>query len=174
MRKDGKMNHLKLFRVTVMSAAILAAILSSASNVSARKNGLGLGVIIGEPTGISFKVWSSNRTAVDGAVAWSLEGNDKMHLHADYLFHDYSVVSVDKGSMPFYYGIGGRILVREGRNTDDKVGVRVPVGLSYLFANSPLEIFFEVVPILDLSPDTELDFNGGAGIRFYIGHKSGK
>jgi hypothetical protein len=35
-------------------------------------------------------------------------------------------------------------------------------------------LFFEVVPIVDLAPDTELDFNGGVGIRFYIGGKSGE
>ena len=64
-----------------------------------------------------------------------------------------------------------RVLFREGRNSDDKIGIRIPVGLSYLFANSPLEFFVEVVPLLDLSPDTELDFNGGLGLRYYLGHK---
>lgn len=152
--------------------AVVFGLLFVSSETQARKNGLGLGVIAGEPTGISFKYWNSYSTAIDGAVAWSIEGNDKVHLHADYLFHDYSVVSVDKGRMPFYYGIGGRILIREGRNIDDKIGVRIPVGFSYLFANSPLELFFEIVPILDLAPDTELDFNGGIGLRFYIGHRN--
>lgn len=152
--------------------AILATLVI-ANSASARKNGFGLGIIIGEPTGISMKYWNTNGTAIDGAIAWSLEGNDKIHLHADFLFHDYSVAKVDKGQLPFYYGIGVRILSREGRNVDDKIGVRVPVGVSYLFANSPLELFGEVVPILDLSPDTELDFNGGIGIRFYFGDKSG-
>ncbi|MGH8015260.1 MAG: BAPKO_0422 family outer member beta-barrel protein [Candidatus Zixiibacteriota bacterium] len=138
------------------------------SEVQARKNGFGLGVIVGEPTGPCFKVWTGPKTAIDGAVAWSLDGDNDLHMHADYLFHDYSIAKVDKGQFPLYYGIGGRIRFHDG-NQDDQVGVRVPVGMAYLFQNSPLELFFEVVPIVDLTPDTELDFNGGVGIRFYIG-----
>jgi len=139
-----------------------------AINVNARNSDFGLGVIIGEPTGPSFKVWTSSKTAIDGAVAWSLEGDNDMHLHADYLFHDYNVAKVDKGSFPLYYGIGGRILFHDG-NQDNQVGVRIPVGMSYLFANSPVELFFEIVPIVDLTPNTELDFNGGVGVRYYFG-----
>jgi hypothetical protein len=139
----------------------------------ARKDGFGLGVIIGEPTGPSFKVWTGNKTAIDGAVAWSLDGNDDMHLHMDYLIHDFSIAKVDKGRFPLYYGIGGRIRFHDG-NQDDQIGVRIPVGMAYLFAKSQLELFFEVVPIVDLAPDTELDFNSGVGIRFYIGGKSGE
>jgi hypothetical protein len=142
------------------------------NSAHAGKNGLGLGVIVGEPTGISLKFWNTNSSAIDGAIAWSIEGNDKLHLHADYLFHEFNVANVEKGQLPFYYGIGGRILLKEGRNSDDLIGVRIPVGVSYLFENSPLEFFLELVPILDLSPDTELDFNGGIGLRFYSGHKS--
>lgn len=138
------------------------------NEVRAQKDGFGLGVIIGEPTGPSFKVWTSGKTAIDGALAWSLEGNNDLHIHADYLFHEFAVAKVEKGKFPLYYGIGGRIRFHDG-NQDDEVGVRVPVGMAYLFDNSPLELFFEIVPIVNLTPDTELDFNGGVGARFYIG-----
>jgi hypothetical protein len=148
-------------------ALVLSALVFS-SETHARKSGFGLGVIIGEPTGPTFKVWTGANTAIDGAVAWSLDGNDDLHLHADYLIHDFGIAKVEKGSFPLYYGIGGRIRFHDG-NQDDQVGVRVPVGMAYLFANSPLELFFEVVPIVDLAPDTELDFNGGVGVRYYFG-----
>ncbi|MBP2681688.1 MAG: hypothetical protein H6Q78_1551, partial [Candidatus Krumholzibacteriota bacterium] len=46
---------------------------------------------------------------------------------------------------------------------------RVPVGLTYIFDGAPLDIFFEIVPILDLIPDTEFDANAAIGIRFYFG-----
>ena len=158
------------FALGGVAALIMLAI---STDSFARKDGFGLGVIIGEPTGPSFKVWTGNNTAIDGAVAWSLDGNDDMHLHMDYLIHDFSIAKVDKGRFPLYYGIGGRIRFHDG-NQDDQIGVRIPVGMAYLFAKSQLELFFEVVPIVDLAPDTELDFNGGVGIRFYIGGKGGK
>jgi len=158
-----------LFSKVAFSVAAVLLFFAFTYDAYAQKNGFGLGVIIGEPTGPCFKVWTGGKTAIDGAVAWSLEGNEDLHLHMDYLLHDFSIVNVDKGRFPLYYGIGGRVQFREGNNQDDLVGVRIPVGMTYLFANSPLELFFEVVPIVDLAPDTELDFNGGAGIRFYIG-----
>jgi len=156
-----------------LGASTALIMLAISTDSHARKDGFGLGVIIGEPTGPTFKVWTGPKTAIDGAVAWSLDGNEDMHMHMDYLIHDFSIAKVDKGRFPLYYGIGGRIRFHDG-NQDDQIGVRIPVGMAYLFANSPLELFFEVVPIVDLAPDTELDFNGGVGIRFYIGAKGGQ
>ncbi len=76
-------------------------------------------------------------------------------------------MKVDQGSLPFYYGIGGRLLL----GNQAKLGVRIPVGLNYLFANDPIGIFFEVAPVLDLVPSTRFDVNGGIGIRYYFGMK---
>ncbi len=152
--------------IQLVSTALLMLVIST--NAYARNDSFGLGVIIGEPTGPSFKIWTGAKTAIDGALAWTLDGNQDMHLHMDYLIHDFSIAKVDKGRFPLYYGIGGRIRFHDG-NQDDQIGVRIPVGMAYLFANSPLELFFEVVPILDLAPSTELEFNSGIGIRYYFG-----
>jgi hypothetical protein len=46
--------------------------------------GIGLGVILGEPTGVSFKAWIDNRTAIDAAAAWSFSENDSFQFHTDY------------------------------------------------------------------------------------------
>jgi hypothetical protein len=127
----------------------------------------GLGIILGEPTGISGKLWMSGTSAIDGAVAWSWSDNTSFHLHMDYLIHNFSVIKVESGQLPLYFGIGGRIKFREG-DRDDVFGVRIPVGLDYLFTNQPLDIFFEIVPMLDLAPDTDFDMAGGVGIRFYF------
>ena len=37
----------------------------------AQKEGFGLGVLLGEPTGVNFKVWTGYKTAVVGTAAWS-------------------------------------------------------------------------------------------------------
>jgi len=41
----------------------------SAGRVISQNSGVGLGVIVGEPTGISAKVWISNNSAFDAGVA---------------------------------------------------------------------------------------------------------
>ena len=117
----------------------------------AERGPFGLGIIVGEPTGISGKYQLSTKNAIDGAVAWSLDGDNELHLHGDYLYHWYEVVTVEKGSLPLFAGVGGRFRFRENR--DDEVGVRFPVGLTYLFDDAPFDVFLEVAPILELAPD---------------------
>lgn len=127
----------------------------------------GLGIIVGEPTGISGKFWLSGRSAIDGAVAWSLSDNEAFHLHGDYILHNFNLINVEKGSMPFYFGIGGRIKFRDQPN-DDILSIRIPLGLDYLFESTPLDIFVELVPMLDLAPDTDFDIAGGLGLRYFF------
>ena len=133
----------------------------------------GLGIIVGEPTGISGKLWLGKTTAIDGAVAWSFEGEDAFHLHMDYLLHSFDLIRVDKGKLPLYYGIGGRIKFHgdHGRNDHDndaRVGLRIPVGLEYIFSGERVDIFLEIVPLLDLVPDTDFSLNGGIGVRYFF------
>jgi len=153
-----------MIKRTFLIILIVIAISGIARATGSRN--FGLGIILGEPTGISGKLWISGRSAVDGAAAWSLGNNEALHLHADYLLHNFTLIKVEKGRLPFYYGIGGRI--RFADVGDDHIGVRVPLGLAYLFEGAPLDIFLEIVPILDLAPDTDFDLNGALGVRFFF------
>lgn len=147
--------------------AVIILVVLGAVSVTAQGSGFGAGVMIGEPTGISLKLWTARTMAFDAGLAWSFDKYAEMHLHADYLFHKFGLIPVEKGQLPLHYGIGGRVKFAEGRH-DDWIGVRFPVGLDYHFADTPIELFIEIVPILDLAPDTELDFNGGFGARYYF------
>lgn len=121
-----------------------------------------LGVVLGEPTGVSIQVWQSGTTAIDGALAWSFGRHDHVHIHADYLKHDQ--LSVDRGSLTFYYGIGARAILAD----DARFGARIPVGLHYVIPDSRFSLFFEVAPVLDLIPATDFDVNGGIGVRYFL------
>ena len=143
------------------------AIILCASLAPARNPGFGLGIIVGEPTGPCFKAWTGTTTAIDGAAAWSLDHNNTLHLHVDYLVHNFSFIKLDKGSMPFYYGIGGRMEVIE-HSDDDIFGARIPLGLEYLPHKTSLGIFMEFVPVLNLIPDTDFDMDAAIGIRLYF------
>ncbi|MEX2639606.1 MAG: hypothetical protein WD266_02890 [Balneolales bacterium] len=124
----------------------------------------GVGIMLGEPTGISVKSWNSNRSAFGIGAAWSLSGrNEALHLHADYLLHSW-FRDVRRRRLAFYYGLGGRVIFAG----DATAGVRIPLGLNYVFQSIPFDIFAEGVPILDLTPDTEFAGNGAVGIRYYF------
>jgi len=132
--------------------------------VAAEERGFGLGVILGAPTGLSCKYWMRNNTAIDGAVAWSIGRHSRLYLHADYLLHRFDVFEVERDKMALYYGIGGRIKLED----NGRVGIRIPVGVDYIFVKAPLDIFLELAPVLDLVPSTSLSLNGGVGIRFFF------
>ena len=135
------------------------------AGVAAAQGNFGLGIILGEPTGVSAKLWLTERTAIDAAAAWSFSDEAALHLHADYLFHNFDLISVEKGRLPVHFGIGGRVKFED----DSKLGVRIPVGLTYIFDGAPMDIFFEVVPILDLAPDTDFSANAAIGVRYFFG-----
>jgi len=140
----------------------LILLLTGISN--AQQSGFGLGLIVGEPTGLSGKYWISPWSAIDGAAAWSLGKNSRFQIHSDFLLHNYETISVIKGKLPIYYGLGARLIFAP----DNVFGIRGVVGLDYLFAGTPLDIFLEIVPILDLAPKVDFDFNAGIGIRYYF------
>jgi len=125
---------------------------------------IGAGIIAGEPTGLSFKYWLSEKTALDAAFAWSFVDENAFQIHADYLIHNFTLISVPEGKLPFYFGIGGRIKF----SNDASLGVRVPVGLAYIFKDAPIDIFLEVVPILDLLPKTDFDISAAIGGRYFF------
>ena len=149
------------------TAAVLSAAL--ALPASAQSGRAGIGFIIGEPTGISGKLFITENTAFDAGAAWSLVKDSNFHLHADYLRHNFSILKrefgITEGELPLYFGVGGRMRFDDD---DSRVGVRLVAGVSYIFDNAPLDVFFEVSPIMDLAPKTELDFNAGAGLRFWF------
>jgi hypothetical protein len=127
-------------------------------------NGWGIGFMVGNPTGLSFKAWSGKTKAFDIGAAWSFGDENKLQLHADFLLHHFRIFNVESGQLPFYIGIGGRIKFE----AETRLGIRVPVGLCYLFKNHPIDIFFEVVPVIDLAPETELNLNASLGIRYFF------
>lgn len=131
---------------------------------SAQDKNFGLGIILGEPTGLSFKNWLSGETAIDVAAAWSFERRGSLHFHGDYLIHNFDLLKVKKGKLPVYYGVGGRIRAEE----KSRLGVRIPVGVSYIFENVPLDIFIEIASIMDLAPKTEFWATAFVGIRYYF------
>ena len=138
------------------------------AGVSAAADGgrTGLGIIVGEPTGVSFKQWLGGGGGIVAGVAWSFEGNDDFHFHLDFVRHSNIRGSSNDFRLPVYYGIGGRIKLEDNR--DDRLGLRIPLGVHLYYESVPIDFFFEAVPLMDLSPETDFDINLALGARFYF------
>lgn len=143
---------------------LCAAFILCASVVEAQNRGTGVGIIIGEPTGISAKYWLSNRTAMDGGLAWSFAKESSFHIHGDYLWHVFDALKAEETTIPLYFGVGGRLKLSK----DAHLGVRIVGGIAYMVYEVPLDVFLEIAPIMDLIPATRLAMNGGIGVRFFF------
>ncbi|MFP4013820.1 MAG: hypothetical protein ACLFVQ_07035 [Chitinispirillaceae bacterium] len=123
-----------------------------------------LGVVLGQETGVSGKYWYTPRTAVDASVAWAFGDEGLLAVNSDYLLHPL-FFSLYEGDLPLYIGVGGGIRISD----DWFARVRLPIGLEYLFPGFPLSAFAEIVPAVEVLPETGLDLTGGVGLRFTLG-----
>ena len=145
---------------------IVLIIFFTTNALALERKQFGVGVIVGEPTGITIKYMLYDKSAIDAGVGWETSGDNEFHIYGDYLYHMNDLIKVPHGKLPLYFGGGLRFIDREKKK--DKFGIRIPVGIEYLFGNAPLGAFFELVPILNLTPDTDFDFEAGIGIRFFF------
>jgi hypothetical protein len=155
-------------KITSIGGVLLATMLTAGA--AQAQEGMGIGIMVGEPTGVSFKNWLSNTRAIDAGAAWTFSDHSSFQLHGDYLIHDYTVLKPTdlRGRMPVYYGLGGRIKFNSGRDNDTRVGIRIPLGIAYYPAKSSIDLFGEIVPIMDLAPSTRADINVAIGARLYF------
>lgn len=126
---------------------------------------LGLGVMIGNPTGLNAKKWLSDNRAVDGGLAWSFGKHSNLSLHSDYLFHKEDAFYLnEKHPLDFFYGVGGRMEFAD----DIELGVRIPVGLVFNVEEQPADIFAEAAPIVDFIGKTGFELHLAVGARYYF------
>lgn len=136
---------------------------------------LGLGLIIGSPTGFSGKYVLARNSAVEINAGWSFGDHTGFHVTGDYQ-HLFKGVVHDEYGKPLetvipYMGIGGRAKIRStGDSANDEtefaVGVRMGGGIEYMI--SQVGIFLELYPVVNIIPSTDFDFEGGLGARYYF------
>ncbi|MEO0137218.1 MAG: hypothetical protein ABIL39_10020 [candidate division WOR-3 bacterium] len=139
---------------------------------------LGVGIIIGSPTGFTLKFILARNSALAGNVGWSIGDNPRLHLTGDYQFLFPTVLRWTdemngeqreiKNLTPFL-GIGGRFKFKENeadQNTELNIGLRLGGGIEY--GISRFGIFLELYPVVNILPATDFDIEGGLGGRFYF------
>lgn len=143
----------------------------------AQNKKFGIGVIIGEPTGLSGKLWVSNNNAISFGVGWYVknyrfgkfdsdyERESRTHIHIDYLWHSFNAIGSNR-QFPLFYGIGVRI--NSGPQYPGTLAVRGVLGIEWLPQGTPLDVFIEVVPNLTLISSTEFGIDAALGARIFF------
>ena len=155
-----------IFIALLMSLGLSASADDPAAMNTGSATRFGAGVILGEPTGASVKYFFTDSFAIDGAFGWSFHDETDLTLHADALWHKHHLLDTSKGQLSLYFGAGGRVKFRD--HAEDRVGVRIPVGLAYKFDRAPVDLFVEVAPIIDFTPSTKGSFSAGMGARYWF------
>jgi hypothetical protein len=148
----------------VLLVVICIFFLNSVVALAAQDGNRGVGIIFGEPTGISGKLILTESNAIDAGVAWSFRRDGHLHIHADYLWQFPDALQASE-QLTLFTGFGGRVSAGKGGGV---IGLRLVGGTAWLPRNTPLEVFFEFAPILDLIPATEMSLNSGVGVRFFF------
>jgi len=162
----------------LLQVVLLVGWLLVASPAHAAGGPFGLGIILGEPTGLSAKVFLADSHAVDAALDWSFV-DDALYVHADYLLHFPGLFGARMPGAPRhqwlpYVGIGGKVLLRDdrsrpkGEESRNRLGARVPFGLAWHPPTVSVDVFLEVVPALVLLPETDFDLDAGLGVRYFF------
>jgi hypothetical protein len=151
-----------------MKKPVLCLIIIILGTISpAQDKGYGIGIIIGEPTGLSGKYWLNNANALDFGLGFSFThfNNSRIQLHCDYLWNIYDLFKTSE-KFVIYYGPGIKILT--GGSNDAKLGIRGVAGIGWFIKDAPLDLFFEAAPVVYLIPGTILKIDGGIGARYYF------
>jgi hypothetical protein len=168
----------KTMRVRPALYTFIGIILFVAPRVSlAQVDGLGLGVILGEPTGFSAKVWTSPTNAFDFGLGLSVGGDgfrtsngtfggqNRIHFHTDYLWHSFEALKSFQ-RLPVYYGLGVRVNTGAGyRNTAALRGV---FGMAWLPNQAPFDVFLEFAPSVQFTSPAGFGMEAGIGARYYL------
>ena len=148
-------------RVIVCLLTVCILLLAAHSAVASP----GVGVVVGEPTGVSVKIGNFPVLGISYSFRNRLNTTiDLWLLNAD-LFDP----------LDWYFGVGAKVRIGFNQgNTKETVfglGVRAPAGLQW-WLSSEWELFLEVAPALLLTTDANgflaFDVGGGIGIRYYF------
>jgi hypothetical protein len=165
------------FRIALLSCAALLLAAAPAAALApveappgpARQRVLSVGGFTGEPSfGVSVKMLTSHELldAWEAGFGWSNAAADGWQFEGQRQWHLKELHKSPRGVLTFYLGAGGRVKQAEGT----RFGLRGSAGLNYVFpaVERRWEAFFEVAPILDITPDVHGFVNAEIGLRYFL------
>ena len=126
-----------------------------------------LGGVAGMPSGINVRYWFTDFLGIDSAIGASI--NRDFAWTMDLLYENIELTSNDTMRLRFFFG-GGTLL-----GTDDHdftVSLRVPLGLSMPFENTPVNLSIYAAPSMTIKPESSFDVNFGIAARYNFGTAS--
>ena len=146
-------------------ATTLFALETRAQTAGAR---WGIGVHLGEPTGLTLRTYPSSSLRLAGAVFTSYDFLLSWDLD-DYIFanvHALNQRNLQGAPLQLFFGPGVFVILTDDRGDDFALGISGAFGASYFVER--FEIFLQLTPRLRLIERTDGHLGGGIGVRYYF------
>jgi hypothetical protein len=158
----------------VVTLALCAAAHRAEAHPWARRN-IGIGVVLGEPTGLTLDIRPNHWSSFVLDVGFDTFDDDESgYVHLEYQVRLFDLTHTARLSIPFYLGIGIFYSDRDRDFADDgHLGPRVPIGIAFEF-RPPVQIFAELAfrwLLVDIDHEDDhdrTDFGGAVGFRLYF------
>ncbi len=149
---------------------MVTLLLSSSALTGFPSSGIGIGIVIGDPTGLSLKFWGISQNS---AFQFNVGGGGfvspaDLALSSSLLFH---IILTRETPIIGYLGVGALVGINQGKREDNVVfGILIPLGLEFIFREIPLDLFVEVPPVVAIESggDVKAGLTLGIGLRFII------
>ncbi len=127
-------------------------------------DGLGVGLQLGEPSGVTLQWHNPRSLSWDFLAAWDFDDFLFLNVHGLY----YSGLGRDN-VVHVFYGPGVFIGIEDGGNDgDDETVVGISAALGIGFMLEQIQLFASITPRLSVAPDTEGRVGAGIGARYYF------
>ncbi len=138
-------------------------------------NNFGLGIALGSPSGLTGKYYLNDKNAIQGTVGLGFVDGNHFNVTVDYLYH-FNLMGQSAFKLDAYAGFGAYLWKwfdndNSNDNADKKmigIGARIPLGLAFVFAKLPIDIYLEVAPSLTVVGRTGFGVSGALGFRYYF------
>ena len=158
----------------VITTMVIIGLFSAGSAKSYDAGDIGIGVMVGDPAGLTMKFWTSDNTAFVGSIGTSYFG--ELLIIGDYLWH---LPFGSEEVFSFHAGFGGVLGVGRGdvlfsddrfsrADNDIGLGIRGIAGIDVSPADSPFEFYLEGGMLFGIAPDLAAGVNASLGARFYF------
>ncbi len=169
--------YLIMFRLRHLLIGIAASLLFI-TNLNTAQAQVAVGIRGGNPSGITAKFYTGKSNAIDVIVGLNYGGRERngdRNLYGYSLSADYQWIKrTNTTGLDWYYGLGASVgrsnyyyWKDEYRDDFYQFAILGALGLEYVIPSSPIQIFGELNPGVDLIPGG-IYFGGGIGIRIKL------
>lgn len=157
----------RIIQISIITISLLTV--SFLANAQ-QKYKTGLGLRGGYPSGVTGKHFISSSSAIEGIVSFGGWGG--FGVTGLYQIHN---PIPDAPGFTWYYGGGAHLATANSDRTNPWsgsaggklfLGVDGIVGAEYVFAEAPISLSLDVLPILNIVEDIGVWFNAGFSIRY--------